>query len=149
MVASVARRAAQMERSRCMRATYVAKAVAPDAAPAVARRKGRPRKSDARPKLTPASPPMQGPLRADAQFLARGAQRHEDLGLSPLVSDALRRAGFAAPSRTQELAVPLMLEGKDLVLAAETGSGKTLAYLAPLADYLLQAAQEMPEEGRE
>ena len=41
----------------------------------------------------------------------------------------------------QELAVPLLLRGQDVVLAAETGSGKTLAYLAPLVDLALRSRQ--------
>ena len=35
------------------------------------------------------------------------------------------------------LATRSLLEGKDVVLAAETGSGKTLAYLGPIASKLL------------
>ena len=37
----------------------------------------------------------------------------------------------------QELAVPAILDKKDVVLAAETGSGKTLAYVAPLIQLVL------------
>jgi hypothetical protein len=37
--------------------------------------------------------------------------------------------------------VPVILEGKDVVLAAETGSGKTLAYLAPLIHLALRSNQ--------
>jgi superfamily II DNA/RNA helicase len=46
----------------------------------------------------------------------------------------------------QELVVPKILTGKDIVLAAETGSGKTLAYIAPLSSLLLQKAEagQMP-----
>lgn len=46
----------------------------------------------------------------------------------------------------QELVVPKILTGKDVVLAAETGSGKTLAYIAPLSSLLLQkaAAGQLP-----
>lgn len=40
----------------------------------------------------------------------------------------------------QELVIPQILPGGDIVLAAETGSGKTLAYIAPLASMLLQKA---------
>jgi hypothetical protein len=42
----------------------------------------------------------------------------------------------------QELALPHILSGKDVVLAAETGSGKTLAYIAPLASKLLERASK-------
>lgn len=41
---------------------------------------------------------------------------------------------------TQELVIPKVLSGKDIVLAAETGSGKTLAYIAPLASLLMRKA---------
>lgn len=37
----------------------------------------------------------------------------------------------------QELAVPALVSGRNVVLAAETGSGKTLAYLAPIVSQLL------------
>ena len=50
--------------------------------------------------------------------------------------------------RVQELAVPAVLEGKDVVLAAETGSGKTLAYLTPIATALLEYANVFAEEDR-
>jgi superfamily II DNA/RNA helicase len=47
---------------------------------------------------------------------------------------------------SQELVVPKILTGKDIVLAAETGSGKTLAYIAPLSSLLLHraAAGQLP-----
>lgn len=82
-------------------------------------------------------------------FYAQSSTRHEDLGLGAVVADALRRAGYARPSRAQELGVPVVLSGRDLVLAAETGSGKTLAYLAPLADALLRAVEGIPSDVRE
>jgi superfamily II DNA/RNA helicase len=47
-------------------------------------------------------------------------------------------------SCVQELAVPTILAGGSVVLAAETGSGKTLAYILPIASSLLRlrAARE-------
>jgi superfamily II DNA/RNA helicase len=44
--------------------------------------------------------------------------------------------------------VPVILEGKDVVLAAETGSGKTLAYLTPIATALLDHASAFDAEDR-
>ena len=37
----------------------------------------------------------------------------------------------------QAQALPLLLSGRDAVIAAETGSGKTLAYLAPIVSRML------------
>lgn len=49
--------------------------------------------------------------------------------------------GFATPSKIQRKAVPQILAGGNIVLAAETGSGKTLAYLLPVIQQL--KAQEV------
>lgn len=51
----------------------------------------------------------------------------------------------------QALALPAVLAGGDVILAAETGSGKTLAYLLPLMQQLLargQAAEAAGQDGR-
>jgi ATP-dependent RNA helicase DDX31/DBP7 len=42
------------------------------------------------------------------------------------------RMGFRVPTLVQQLAIPPLLKGKDLMVRAETGSGKTLAYMAPM-----------------
>lgn len=47
--------------------------------------------------------------------------------------------GFESPSKIQAQAIPEMLKGGNVVVAAETGSGKTLAYLLPLVQQLKQA----------
>lgn len=61
-----------------------------------------------------------------------------DLGVTPLLEEALHARGFSRPSRVQELVIPPLFEGQNAVIAAETGSGKTLAYLAPIATMLLR-----------
>lgn len=57
------------------------------------------------------------------------------LGLSPYVLPALQQAllqaGYAAPTPIQQQAVPVVLEGRDVVALAPTGSGKTAAYVLP------------------
>jgi ATP-dependent helicase YprA (DUF1998 family) len=91
---------------------------------------------------TEASASQAGPAVHDGvqtdYFFADSAASFRRLGLSAVLTEALRRAGFERPSRAQELAVPAILAGRDVVLAAETGSGKTLAYVGPLVDILLK-----------
>ena len=72
-----------------------------------------------------------------APFASEGGESWEGIGLSAATSQGLVQSGLAAPSATQALAVPPVLEGRDTVIAAETGSGKTVAYLAPLLDRLI------------
>jgi ATP-dependent RNA helicase RhlE len=59
------------------------------------------------------------------------------LGLSPALNEALSRAGFSEPTPIQNQAIPLALEGHDVLGLAQTGTGKTLAFGLPLIDALL------------
>ena len=52
--------------------------------------------------------------------------------LHPFLQEAWQKSGFQAPTSIQESAVPLILEGKDVIAESPTGTGKTLAYLLPL-----------------
>ncbi|MBM7650691.1 DEAD/DEAH box helicase [Neobacillus cucumis] len=52
--------------------------------------------------------------------------------LHPFLQEAWQKSGFQAPTSIQESAIPLILEGRDVVAESPTGTGKTLAYLLPL-----------------
>ncbi|CAI0405487.1 unnamed protein product [Linum tenue] len=58
----------------------------------------------------------------------------DELGLDPRLIRALSKKdiSISKPTPIQRVAIPLILEGKDVVARAKTGSGKTLAYLLPL-----------------
>ena len=58
----------------------------------------------------------------------------EGLGLPERLIARLRdpALGYANPTRAQQLAIPHILHGEDVLIRAETGSGKTLAYVCPL-----------------
>ncbi len=56
----------------------------------------------------------------------------EELGLSAQLTRALSENGFEAPFPIQEAAIPLVLEGKDVVGQAHTGTGKTAAFGLPI-----------------
>ncbi len=60
----------------------------------------------------------------------------DGLGISHAVSKALAREGITAPFAIQELVVPDVLEGRDVLAKSPTGSGKTLAFAAPIVDRL-------------
>lgn len=51
--------------------------------------------------------------------------------------DGLDAMGFEKATPIQEQAIPLILEGKDLIACAQTGTGKTAAYLLPVLDRLV------------
>ncbi len=54
--------------------------------------------------------------------------RFEDLGISEDVLKAVRSLGWTEPTPVQAAAIPVGLEGKDLLAQAQTGTGKTGAY---------------------
>lgn len=55
-----------------------------------------------------------------------------DLALSAPVLDALKRIGYEQPSPIQAEAIPLLLQGNDIIGTAQTGTGKTAAFALPL-----------------
>ncbi|KAK7344244.1 hypothetical protein VNO77_13631 [Canavalia gladiata] len=63
-------------------------------------------------------------------------QSFEELGLDSRLVRALLKKAIEKPTPIQRVAIPLILEGKDVVARAKTGSGKTFAYLLPLLQKL-------------
>ena len=60
-------------------------------------------------------------------------QSFETLGLSGEILEAVRKLGFETPTPVQEKAIPVLLQGKqDIVALAQTGTGKTAAFGLPL-----------------
>jgi ATP-dependent RNA helicase DeaD len=53
------------------------------------------------------------------------------LGLSPAILKAVEALGFEEPAPIQAAAIPVMLEGHDVVGQSQTGSGKTAAFAIP------------------
>ncbi|HTO91841.1 MAG TPA: DEAD/DEAH box helicase [Candidatus Sulfotelmatobacter sp.] len=60
------------------------------------------------------------------------------LGLPPLIVKGVRAAGYNQPTPIQQRAIPIVLEGHDLVAAAQTGTGKTAAFVLPILARLLE-----------
>lgn len=63
-------------------------------------------------------------------------QSFEELGVDPRLIRALNKKNINKPTPIQRVAIPLILEGKDVVARAKTGSGKTFSYLLPLLQKL-------------
>ena len=59
-----------------------------------------------------------------------------DLGLPEDLLAAVTDLGFASPTAVQASAIPLLLEGRDVVGVAQTGTGKTAAFALPLLAHI-------------
>ncbi len=60
------------------------------------------------------------------------------LGIAPALMEILQRLHFKTPTPIQAQAIPIAVEGKDLVGIAQTGTGKTLAFGLPMLQRLAQ-----------
>ena len=60
---------------------------------------------------------------------------------SPLPQPGLRALEVREPTAIQRTAIPMLLEGRSMVLQSHTGSGKTLAYLVPALSRALASAE--------
>ncbi|WP_185225975.1 DEAD/DEAH box helicase [Chryseobacterium indologenes] len=60
----------------------------------------------------------------------------ESLGLSHNIIRSVKKLGYLKPFPIQEQAVPVILQGKDLMGIARTGSGKTACFVMPILEKL-------------
>jgi hypothetical protein len=74
-----------------------------------------------------------------------GGQREENtfatLGLETRLLQGITKLNFRTPTPVQNKAIPLALEGRDILARAKTGSGKTAAYLLPILHSILKHKQ--------
>ena len=60
-----------------------------------------------------------------------------DFGVAEMLAQNLIKKGFDKPSAIQDQAIPVAIEGKDIIGIASTGTGKTAAFLIPLINKLV------------
>ena len=65
-----------------------------------------------------------------------------ELGLSDAVLAAVDHLGYTEPTPVQAQAIPLVLQGRDIIAAAKTGTGKTAAFSLPSLDILARAERK-------
>lgn len=62
----------------------------------------------------------------------KGKLRYEDSGIHPDILKAVLEMGFEVMTPIQEQAIPVLLEGRDVIGQAQTGTGKTAAFAIPM-----------------
>ena len=70
----------------------------------------------------------------------------KDLKIIEPILRALNEEGYLAPTPIQEQAIPLILEGKDILGCAQTGTGKTAAFAIPMLQLLSKSHVFKPGE---
>lgn len=67
--------------------------------------------------------------------------KFNQLDLPTAILEAVREQGYSTPSPIQAQAIPLVLQGHDVMAAAQTGTGKTAGFTLPLLSRLSNANQ--------
>ena len=71
-----------------------------------------------------------------------------DLGLIPELLKAVADTGYTEPTPIQAQAIPIILQGKDVMGGAQTGTGKTAGFTLPLLQRLARHANSSPSPAR-
>jgi len=62
----------------------------------------------------------------------------KDFEFHPLIQESIDAMGFQKPTPVQSEAIPLIMQGKDLIACAQTGTGKTAAFLLPVLQKIVK-----------
>jgi ATP-dependent RNA helicase RhlE len=74
--------------------------------------------------------------------------RFADFGLAPEILRALSDQGYVHPTPIQAQAIPIVLQGRDVMGAAQTGTGKTASFSLPIIQMLLAHASSSMSPAR-
>ncbi|XP_071441806.1 ATP-dependent RNA helicase Ddx1 [Hetaerina americana] len=69
----------------------------------------------------------------------------EEMGVLPAIGKAVEEMDWMLPTDVQAEAIPLILGGGDVLMAAETGSGKTGAFCLPVLQIVWETLQDLKE----
>ena len=69
-----------------------------------------------------------------------------ELGLNEQILAGVEDLGFTTPTPVQEQAIPLVLQGRDVIASAQTGTGTTCAFALPVLQNLTEASRAAREE---
>ena len=90
-----------------------------------------------------------GPLKRLASCLLHAYERamsFQALGLDPHILQAIQEAGYTEPTPIQSAAIPVVIQGGDVIGIAQTGTGKTAAFTLPILTRL--TADPIPQGQR-
>lgn len=74
----------------------------------------------------------------DSRRMTNNEKGFEGLGIAPAILGILQKINFTKPTPIQEQAIPIAMEGKDVMGVAQTGTGKTLAFGIPMIQRVLK-----------
>jgi len=91
---------------------------------------------------------LQSEIQAEPAVPTTPSVRFADFGLSPDILRALSDQGYVHPTPIQAEAIPVVLQGRDVMGAAQTGTGKTAGFSLPIIQLLLAHANTSASPAR-
>jgi ATP-dependent RNA helicase RhlE len=67
--------------------------------------------------------------------------KFSEFGFDPALMEGIESMGFEQATPVQAQAIPLILEGKDIIASAQTGTGKTAAFLLPVIQKIMSSGR--------
>ncbi len=100
--------------------------------------------------LSTSTEPVPTPVTADSSNVPADlpALQFKDFGLSAEILRALTDQGYLHPTPIQAAAIPVVLQGRDVMGAAQTGTGKTAGFSLPIIQLLLAHASSSASPAR-
>jgi superfamily II DNA/RNA helicase len=74
----------------------------------------------------------------------KNIERFKDYPLDNEIKRGLSDLGFKNPLKVQAKVIPMILDGKDLIVQSQTGSGKTAAFAIPICQKIDAALESRP-----
>lgn len=72
----------------------------------------------------------------------------DHFSLDPCIHAGIEAAGYVTPTPIQQQAIPIVLEGRDVLGLAQTGTGKTAAFMLPILQHLLKTPARAGKRSR-
>ena len=89
-----------------------------------------------------------GTIPPSSDTTAAATQTFADIGLHPLILQAVVETGYTTPTPIQAQALPVVMQGRDVMGAAQTGTGKTAAFTLPILHRLMPMANPSASPAR-
>jgi ATP-dependent RNA helicase RhlE len=86
--------------------------------------------------------------RLSREFFLNTQSSFASLGLAEPLLRAISDTGYSQPTPIQAQAIPVVMQGADVLAAAQTGTGKTAGFTLPILHQLLQRPLAQQKAGR-
>jgi ATP-dependent RNA helicase RhlE len=91
---------------------------------------------------------MTQPTSPDTSSTDAPTRTFSEFGLHPLLLQSIEETGYTTPTPIQAQAIPVVIDGRDVMGAAQTGTGKTAAFTLPILHRIMPRANTSASPAR-